>query len=162
MDGALCRRCIAPRINWRSLIKNKLTLATQKITTYAKPDKRFLSRRRILPGPKQMENDQLDNVKVCIDTSGSIGDKELGIALAQIKQLLKVYKAKAELMYWDTQVRVCEPFNNVQELLKIMPGGGGGTDVNCVFEQFEGRDYKIGKNKTFDNNYIHRWIFWTS
>ena len=68
---------LAPRINWRSLIKNKLTLATQKITTYAKPDKRFLSRRRILPGPKQMENDQLDNVKVCIDTSGSIGDKEL-------------------------------------------------------------------------------------
>jgi len=138
---------LAPRINWRSLVKNKLTLATQKITTYAKPDKRFLSRKRILPGPKQMENDQLDNVKVCIDTSGSIGDKELGIALAQIKQLLKVYKAKAELMYWDTKVRVCEPFNNVQELLKIMPGGGGGTDVNCVFEQFEGRDYKIGKKQ---------------
>ena len=138
---------LAPRINWRSLIKNKLTLASQKITTYAKPDKRFLTRGRVLPGPKKVENDQLDNVKICIDTSGSIGDKELGIAMAQIKQLLKVYNAKAELMYWDTEVRVCEPFNNVQELLKIMPGGGGGTDVNCVFEQFEGRDYKTGKKQ---------------
>jgi len=138
---------LAPKINWRSLVKNKLTLATQKITTYSRPDKRFLSRGRILPGPRELENDQLDNVKVCIDTSGSISDKDLGIALAQIKQLLRVYKAKAELMYWDTQVRVCEPFNNVQELLKIMPGGGGGTDVNCVFEQFEGRDYKIGRKQ---------------
>lgn len=138
---------LAPKINWRSLVKNKLTLANQKINTFSAPDKRFVSRNRILPGPRALENNALDNVKVCIDTSGSISDKDLGIAMAQIKQLLKVYKASAELIYWDTQVRECKPFNNVDELLKIRPKGGGGTDVNCVFAEFEGRDYRIGKKQ---------------
>ena len=45
----------------------------------------------ILPGPKKIENDTLENVKICIDTSGSIGPKDLGIALAQIDQLLNTY-----------------------------------------------------------------------
>lgn len=138
---------LAPKIDWRTLVKNKLTLATQKVNTYSAPDRRFLSRNMILPGPKSLENDALENVKVCIDTSGSISDKDLGIAMAQINQLLKVYRASAELLYWDTKVRVCEPFKNIQELVKIKPGGGGGTDVNCVFEEFESRDYKIGKKQ---------------
>lgn len=136
---------LAPKINWVSLLKSKLTRASQQVTTYSKPDKRFLSRGRVLPGPKKLENDTLDNVKVAIDTSGSISDQDLGIALAQIKQLLDVFKAKAEVIYWDTRVAKVAPFSDIKELVKIKPAGGGGTDVNCVFEHFESRDYKIGK-----------------
>lgn len=138
---------LAPKVNWTSLLKNKLTIASQKITTFSKPDKRFISRGRILPGPKQLENDTLDNVKVCLDTSGSITDEDLGIALAQIKQLLDVYKAKAEVLYWDTQVRKTAPFKDIKELVRIKPEGGGGTDINCVFKEFEIGDYKKGKKQ---------------
>ena len=58
----------------------------------------------IVPGPKPLEPDKLKGVKVCIDTSGSISDKELGIALTQIMQLLKTYKAEAQALYWDTDI----------------------------------------------------------
>lgn len=137
---------LAPKINWKTLLKNYLTFASQKVNTFAAPDKRFRSRGMIMPGPKQLENDSLENVKVCIDTSGSIGNKELGMAMNQIKQLLKVYKAKAELIYWDTKVAAVYDFKNVDELVKAIPKGGGGTDPNCIFEYFEtNRDYKIGK-----------------
>lgn len=144
-DGYLERyikEVLAPKVNWRTLLKNKLTKASQYVSTYSRPDRRFLSRNMILPGPKRVDNDSLENVKVCIDTSGSITDEELGVALAQIKQLLDTFKAEAELLYWDTQVRVDKPFKDVQELVRIRPKGGGGTNVNCVFEYFREGDYK--------------------
>lgn len=141
-------KALAPKINWRSLLKNKLTVANQKINTFAAPDKRFRSRGMIMPGPKKLDNDSLDNVKICVDTSGSISPKDLGIALTQVEQLLKQFKAEAEMIYWDTRVRAIYPFKDVKELINKSPMGGGGTDANCIFEYFEtDRDYKIGKKK---------------
>lgn len=137
---------LAPKINWRALLRNKLVRATQKVNTFAAPDKRFRSRNMIMPGPKALENDALDGVKVCIDTSGSISDQDIGIALAQIKQLLKTYKAKAELLYWDTDVRATYDFTDIKDIISKKPAGGGGTDANCIFNYFEtNKDYKIGR-----------------
>ena len=137
---------LAPKINWRALLRNKLVRATQKVNTFAAPDKRFRSRNMIMPGPKALENDALDGIKICIDTSGSISDQDIGIALAQIKQLLKTYKAKAELLYWDTDVRATYEFTDIKDILNKKPAGGGGTDANCIFSYFENnRDYRIGR-----------------
>ena len=148
-DGDLVERIIeadlAPKIDWRKILQNFLIRASIKETTYSAPDRRFISRNKIMPGPKAMAPGELEGIKICIDTSGSIGDKELGIALAQIKSMLRKYKAKAEIVYWDTEVRVCEPFSTFEELRKIKAAGGGGTDVNCVFKYFDdNRDYRFG------------------
>ena len=141
-------KALAPKVMWQSLLRNKLTLASQKVNTFAAPDKRFRSRGMILPGPKKLENDTLENIKVCIDTSGSISNEDLGVALAQIDQLLKVFKADAELMYWDTQIRAIYPFKKIKDLLDKKPMGGGGTDADCIFEYFEEeKDYKIGRKQ---------------
>ena len=136
----IVRDALAPVINWRALLRKKLIAEGQKINTYSKPDKRFISRGMILPGPKVLDPNKLKGVKICIDTSGSIRDEELGIALKQIQNLLKTYQAEAEVIYWDTQVRNKAEFKTVDELLKIKPMGGGGTDVNCVFEYFNSRE----------------------
>jgi predicted metal-dependent peptidase len=133
----LIEEALAPKINWRTLLRNRLVKSSTMIYTYSKPDKRFLARKMTLPGPKPMDPDSLENIKLCIDTSGSISDKDLGIALAQIKQLFDSYKADAEVIYWDTQVRAVYPFKDIPELLKCKRMGGGGTDGNCVFEYFD-------------------------
>lgn len=144
----LIERELAPKIRWRTLLKNHLTLASQTINTFSSPDKRFRSRNMIIPGPKKLDNDALKNIKICCDTSGSISDKELGIVLAQVEQLLKTFHAEAEMIYWDTQVRAVYPFKNIKELIQKKPLGGGGTDANCIFEYFEtNRDYRIGKKQ---------------
>lgn len=139
MDGYIERKIMmemAPKVRWQSLLKRYLAKSTQKICTYARPDKRFLARGKILPGPKPLDPDSLSGIKVCIDTSGSIGDRELGIVLGQIKQLLDTYKADAEVVYWDTSVRTVGKFTTVKELLKVKPAGGGGTDINCIFSDY--------------------------
>lgn len=141
-------KALAPKINWVALLKNKLTRASQKVNTFAAPDRRFRSRNMIMPGPKALENDALESIKICIDTSGSISSKDIGIALTQIDQLFSKFKADAELLYWDTRIRAIYPFKNPKELVSKKPMGGGGTDANCIFEYFEtDRDYKIGRKK---------------
>ena len=71
-----------------------------------------------------------------------------GFEYSQINQLLKTFHCKAELIYWDTRVRSVFEFDNVNELLKHKPMGGGGTDANCIFDYFEtNRDYKLGHKK---------------
>ena len=137
---------LAPKIDWRSLLKSKLNRMTQRVNTFSAPDKRFRSRGMIMPGPKTLEADALENVKICVDTSGSITPKDLGIALAQVEQLLNTCKAKAELLYWDTRIRAVYPFEKIDEIVTKQPLGGGGTDANCIFDYFEtNRDYKIGR-----------------
>lgn len=144
----LVEKALAPKVNWKSLLKNKLIKASQKINTFAAPDKRFHSRGMVMPGPKALQNDELEGVKICVDTSGSISSKDIGIMFTQVEQLLKTYKAEAEVLYWDTRVRAVYPFKDIKELVATRPMGGGGTDANCVFEYFETeRDYKIGKKK---------------
>lgn len=141
-------KMLAPKINWLTLLKNKCTKASQKINTFSAPDKRFRTRNMTLPGPKQLENDALENIKICIDTSGSISQDDLGRALGQIYQLFRQFKAEAEVLYWDTRVAAVYPFKNPDELLRLKPMGGGGTDANCVFKYFEeDKDYKTGRKK---------------
>ena len=150
----LVEKVLAPKINWRTLVRNFLIKESETENSFAHPDRRFLSRynsdgsRQVFAGPYAAENGRLGAIKICIDTSGSIGDTELAIALAQTKDLLKQYKADAELIYWDAEVQAIYPLDDVKDLLKKKPVGGGGTDVNVVFKHFDtAKEYKIRKKE---------------
>lgn len=132
----------APKVNWRTLVRNQLQALNKHITTYAAPDRRFIGRRQIMPGPKKVLPDALRDVVVALDTSGSISQTDLGMALFQLKDMLKQFDTEAHMMYWDTEVRTDIAFKNVDEALSIKPAGGGGTDANCIFEYITSVKYK--------------------
>ena len=134
---------LVPKVDWKSLLRSYLINATETLSTFSKPDKRFIHSGLIMPGPKPLEPDQISGVKVAIDASGSIGDEALAIALGQILQLIRTYKVSAEIIYWDTAVRVVAPFKSKEEVLAIKPKGGGGTEVECVFEYFDSKKCKV-------------------
>lgn len=145
-------KALAPKVNWRSVLRRFLTKASQKEYTFAHPDKRFLGRRnadgsrQVFAGPHMADAGELENIKICIDTSGSISPKDIGQALAQIEDMFKQYRANAEMLYWDTRVRAVYPFKQYKELLSKEPKGGGGTDANCIFDYFEtAKEYKLRK-----------------
>ena len=158
---------LAPKVRWQNLLKHYLVASMNKVTTYSRPDKRFISRGQVLPGPKPLDPDKINGIKVCIDTSGSISDNDISIALGQVDQILKMYKADAEVIYWDTSVRSVGDFSTRRELLKVMPKGGGGTDINCIFEYFDSKKCKVkpkvvlvftdGYFGTMDPRYINKY-----
>ena len=146
----MVEKALAPKVNWRSVLRKFLIKSNKKEYTLSHPDKRFLGqkstdgKKQVYAGPHKYGGGDLENIKIAIDTSGSITPKDLGVALTQIEDMFKKYSAHAELLYWDSRVRAVYEFDKVEELLKKEPMGGGGTDVNCVFDYFESaKEYKM-------------------
>jgi hypothetical protein len=135
-------KVLAPRIHWKKYLQKYLIEASQTFDTFSSPERRYLSRGMTLPGPRHTDSDTIKGLKVCIDTSGSISQEDLGIALGQVAQLLKKYKADAEVVYWDTEVAATGKFSDIASLYKHEVKGGGGTDVNCIFEYFNSKECK--------------------
>jgi predicted metal-dependent peptidase len=73
---------------------------------------------------------------LAIDTSGSIGQRELTAFLSEIKEICDTVRPDGvRVLYWDTQICRDEKYNSRQldDLVKsTKPAGGGGTDVTCV------------------------------
>lgn len=134
----------APKLNWKALLRTKFNKLRQKVMTYAAPDRRFLSRNMILPGPKALESDGLQNIRFCVDTSGSMDITDLSEAYAYIKYLVKKYNADGQIWSWDAEVDGKMDIKTTADLLTIRFTGGGGTDVKSVFKELD-KEYKIKK-----------------
>ena len=136
---------IAPKLNWKKLLRNKLTEFSAKETSFMSPDKRFVHKKMHIPGYRNGQPDSLKNIKICIDCSGSIDNDDLGVALKQIKDLFREYKASGEIIFWHSSIMNIEPFKTPEEALKARPKGSGGTDPNCIYELFStNKQYKRG------------------
>tara|TARA_R110001599_G_scaffold6678_1_gene33174 strand:- start:1014 stop:1448 length:435 start_codon:yes stop_codon:yes gene_type:complete len=83
-------------------------------------------------------SEQVDELVVAIDTSGSIGGKELSAFLTEVKSVCDtVHPNKVRLLYWDTEVCQDETYelHELDDLVtSTKPLGGGGTCVECVPE----------------------------
>ncbi len=134
---------IAPRVNWKSAIRKRFMDVSGRDRSYRSPDRRFIHSGTYLAGMVQNIPDMLKNLKIFVDTSGSIGSEDIGIMLSQLNQLLKEFKCKdAEMLFWDTSVKERVDFDKYEDVLKKAKfGGGGGTDCNCVFAEFDTAPY---------------------
>ena len=125
------------RLNWRTLLRNKLISITTDEKSLSHPDRRFVHTGLYLEGTV-IEEIQLRDVKVCVDTSASISDVDVQIALLQIRDLLRAYHIDADLVFWDEEVEAVLPFSDVREfnLARDKAIGRGGTNPTCLFEAF--------------------------
>jgi predicted metal-dependent peptidase len=88
----------------------------------------------VLPGQKPGET---IDVCIAIDTSGSIGEKELKIFLGEINGIMESYDDyKIKVWSFDTRVHNPDEFtqDNMRSIGEYVPGGGGGTDFMCNWE----------------------------
>lgn len=123
-----------PEMNWRELIQSVLTSSIKTDYSFMRPSRRGWHVDAILPS--QTPGEEID-ITVAIDTSGSIGNKELVIFLSEIQGIMNSFAGyKINVISWDTGVHNPQDFTseNLEDIAEYVPGGGGGTDVNCVFD----------------------------
>lgn len=104
----------------------------------------LVSQDRIALTDKQ-KFDNLDYLLICLDTSGSFfGGEEMKQALREVAQVALTKKPmRIYVVYWDTRVASIEEYTSVQALVKAIktgktqPKGGGGTDVQCVWDMLK-------------------------
>lgn len=124
-------------IDWKRLLNRYLVATFSKDSSFARPDKRLSYQNAIYPGLCTDELGELSGVEICIDTSGSISDIDLGTFFKQVESLTKNFKLSAEVVYWDSEVKSTGSFKSYHELERIDCFGGGGTNPKCVFDYFE-------------------------
>ena len=136
--GDLARRLgllMEPKVNWREVLRDwvKNTARGKDTSTWRKPNRRFLHEDVIMP---TMVSTKMGSIVVAVDTSGSIGDKEMADFLSEVKGIAdEVAPERVELLYWDSRVAGHETYEGgAVEMItqSTKPRGGGGTSPSCV------------------------------
>lgn len=121
---------LKPKVNWKkelsATIKNTIaTISGMVDYTYNRPSRRQSAAGSvILPSLRQ----PVPNVAVVIDTSGSISDRMLSQAIAEVEGILKSAGLKGGIRYiaCDYDVHVTDKITNIN---RIKLQGGGGTNM---------------------------------
>ena len=128
---------LEPKVNWREQLRDfvNATCKNKDKTSWKRPHKRFIGHDIYMPS---MIGESIGKVVIGIDTSGSIGDKELNEFLTEVVAICDdVSPESIELLYWDTHVAGHETYNQGDYkgiFQSTKPAGGGGTHVGCVNE----------------------------
>ena len=126
---------LIPKIDWKEALREFVKSVTQgkDKTTWRRLHKRYIASDIIMPSSY---DENVGNIVIGIDTSGSIGTNELNQFLSEVKSICDEVNPEAiDLLYWDTHVASRETYTN-NELAGLTsetkPAGGGGTDPTCV------------------------------
>ena len=128
---------LQPQVNWRDVLREFVTTTCKgnDFGTWAKPNRRFLGAGVYMPSPI---SERVEELVVAIDTSGSIGQRQLTAFLSEVSGICQSVKpSRVRLLYWTTRVAgdECYEEHNMHTLAKsTKPAGYGGTDVTCVPE----------------------------
>lgn len=126
---------LEPQVNWREALREFITstCAGSDYSTWQRPNRRYLSAGIHMPSGI---SEQIGEIVLAIDTSGSIGQRELSVMLSEVKCIADtVHPEAVRILYWDTEVCGDERYTGA-ELENIAgstkPAGGGGTMIECV------------------------------
>lgn len=126
---------LQPQIDWREVLREfvQTTCAGNDYSTWQRPNRRYVSSGYYMPSGI---SEQVGELVIAVDTSGSIGQMELTAFMSEIRSICDtVQPERIRLLYWDTRVCQDEKYDTHQldDLVKTTkPKGGGGTNVECV------------------------------
>jgi len=159
---------LQPEIDWREVLREFITTTCvgSDYSTYARPNRRYMSSGIYMPSGI---SEQVEELVIAIDTSGSIGQPELTRFLSEIEGVISnVHPRAVRLLYWDTEVCADEVYgeghNDMASLTTATkPAGGGGTDISCVPEYMQDKQIKPQAVIVFTDGYLgSNWGTWSS
>ncbi len=125
---------LQPKVDWRRVLASSIRRAIGEVTGMADYSYRKPSRRQSIYDKILLPSLRRPKLKVAIivDTSGSIYDRMLAQALAEIKQIIKNVGAEVTVLSVDARVHTIQ---QVFDPKKIKLVGGGGTDMRVGLEK---------------------------
>lgn len=138
LDRAL-KAVLEPQVDWREQIQ---ALFARKVGSgtcdWSRPDRRLITRDIYAPGRSGFG---AGTVVVGVDTSGSIGSRELDMFMAEMAGILEDVRPKQLVIIWcDAKVHRLDYAEEASDLNTIRAKGapgGGGTSFIPVFDRIE-------------------------
>lgn len=123
-----------PKMNWRELLRMQLESTIKSDFTWMRASRKGWHVDAVLPG---MKNDELIDIAVAIDASGSIDGGMLKDFLSEIQGIMDSFGSfKIHVFTFDTEVYnpVSYDSDNLDSMCDYEIDGGGGTEFNCIFD----------------------------
>jgi predicted metal-dependent peptidase len=154
---------LAPKVDWRHELRDFVTSSTKGSDefTWRIFNKRLMANDIYMPS---LENENVGELIIAIDTSGSIGSLELTEFASELASICSVCSPSGvRVLWWDTEVhgeQKFEPsqYGNIAGLLK--PLGGGGTHVSSVSEYINKHKIVAEGVIVFTDGYVENDIQW--
>lgn len=133
------------RVAWRTLLQKYIQRAIPYDYTYSSPSKKSMATGYYMPNTIK---DFVD-VIVAVDTSGSIGQKELEDFLSEIIGIAKSFSNRVKMRLLTHDTKVWDDWlvqnGNIEKIKALKIRGGGGTSHKEVFDYCENniRDTKL-------------------
>ena len=124
-----------PKVDWREVLREfvKSICNAKDTSSWRRVNRRFVGSDIYLP---TLVGERVGHIVIGIDTSGSIGGKELSEFLSEVKGIAdEVRPERVDLLYWDSEVAAHEEYDeySVANIVSsTKPRGGGGTSPSCV------------------------------
>jgi predicted metal-dependent peptidase len=162
---------LQPQVDWREVLRDfvQATCQGSDYSTWRKPNRRYIGMGSYMPSGI---SESIGEIIVAIDTSGSIGGRELSVFLSEVKSVADTVHPEAiRILYWDTQVCGDERYVG-EETERIVqstkPKGGGGTMVECVPQYIQDNQIKAQAVIVLTDGYLggswgnwHHPVLWT-
>jgi len=153
---------LEPHIDWRREFADYVSAACKGKDEYTwrKFNRRMLPNDLFLP---TVEDETIGEIVVPIDTSGSIGQKELNEFASELVSIAELVQPEAiRIIWWDTKVHGEQLFtdNYAQIGSMLKPKGGGGTRVSCVSEYINKKKIKAECVVVFTDGYLENDVVW--
>lgn len=123
-----------PKVDWREVLQRFVVKCRDDQRTWARPNRRLSTQGIVAPA---RSGEAMGELVVAIDTSGSIGPKELAQFAAEIKAICQDAKPiMLHVIYFDSRVCHHDKFGREDEVI-VSPHGGGGTAFSPIFRFIE-------------------------
>ena len=124
---------VEPVHDWREILRRFVDSNARNDYQWFPPNRRHIGNGMILPSLRSQE---LKNVTMALDTSGSISDNDLAAFEAEVRSIVEDFRADTTVIYCDSTVQSVEHFD-ADTPVKLSPKGGGGTDFRPPFDHIE-------------------------
>ena len=143
----------APKINWRELLRMQLESTIKSDFTWMRASRRGWHMDAIMPG---MKNDELIDIAIGIDASGSIDERMLRDFLSETQGIMDQFQSfRIHIFTFDTRVYNPAQYNsdNLDSICDYEVKGGGGTDFDAIFDYLKEEQIEPKRLVVFTDGY---------
>jgi predicted metal-dependent peptidase len=143
----------APKMNWRELLRMQLESTIKSDFTWMRASRRGWHMDAVMPG---MKNDELIDIAIGIDASGSIDERMLRDFLAETQGIMDQFQSyKIHIFTFDTRVYNPAQYNsdNLDTICDYEVKGGGGTDFDAIYNYLKEEQIEPKRLVVFTDGY---------
>lgn len=127
----LAKALVASKADWRDLLRRFFCDKSRTESTWSRPNRRMIASGIYFPASRPVG---MGEVVVLIDTSGSIGERQLSAFAAEINAIAAdTVPSRITVIYADTMIREIAEFTPDDFPISLKAKGGGGTDLRSAF-----------------------------